>query len=96
MIYFRIIPGDLDLAGIQQRIGDEESGAARFVESTMAQDKEGSVTKMVNVVKFVSLAPGQIPPDPDITLKSDEPENPPEWRGVMVVNAKAVAVDLRR
>ncbi|UOF15763.1 hypothetical protein IEQ11_03590 [Lysobacter capsici] len=95
-MYFRIIPGNLDLAGIRDRISDEELGASRFVESKMAQDKESGATKMVNVVKFVPLAPGQIPPDPTVTLASGQSAPPPEWRGVMVVKGEAVVIELRR
>jgi hypothetical protein len=51
---------------------------------------------MVNVVKFVPLAPGQIPPDPTVTLASGQSATPPEWRGVMVVKGEAVVIELRR
>lgn len=94
-MYYVELPGTLALDQLEGKIIDEELGASRFVESKIAQVKKGSALQLVNLLKFVELAPGEVPLEPK--LSSTKPDDSlVEWRGAMLINGKTAVVYVSR
>lgn len=95
-MYYRTVPGDLSIDDIEQLVRFEEAGASQLVECKIAKVREDASARMTNMMKFVELKPGQLPPDIILRVASDELDRPADWSSVMLVDGTATLVHVYR
>lgn len=95
-MYYRAVDGELAMEDIESLIRDEELGAARFVESKVAKVRSDVIEGMVNMMKFVELEPGTIPPDLVLVKAGAPVEGRLDWSGLLLVGGSAILVEAYR
>ena len=75
---------------------DEEAGGSKFVECKISQIVKGSKRVIVNMLKFVELPAGELPPDLTLEIKRRAEPPKPEWEGAMLVDGTTSLVYLYR